>query len=253
MIVLINDTNNADIDNVEKKIELWRSRMINLSQSVVEEDHINMEILAKIQREMKMLNKNISVNEPVDAVEANHPLLIAFHIHDVKSITELIGRWADEISMISARFTSDKDVMIQETITQIRNLTDNWIDVAFSNIKRNQKNVNGKDYSPMAAMLGKISMEIEEWLLKIEKRISGDDGVASQIIGLQNQVEDRYSSYSIREKDRPLPASERAQLRDCLGAWTDQITSLSSNKINLNYRYIVQHHGEGTAKDSSSC
>ena len=253
MIVLINDTNNADIDNIEKKIEIWRSRLINLSQSVVEEDHINMEILAKIQREMKMLNKNISVNEPVDAVEANHPLLIAFHIHDVKSITELIGRWADEISMISARFTSDKDVMIQETITQIRNLTDNWIDVAFSNIKRNQKNVNGKDYSPMAAMLGKISMEIEEWLLKIEKRISGDDGVASQIIGLQNQVEDRYSSYSIREKDRPLPASERAQLRDCLGAWTDQITSLSSNKIDLNYRYIVQHHGEGTAKDSSSC
>lgn len=227
MIVLINDTNNADIDNIEKKIDIWRSKLITLSQSVVEEDNLNMEILAKVQREMKMLNKNLIMNEPVDAIEANHPLLSAFHLHDVKSIIELINRWANDVATISGRYTSDKDVIIQEKISQIRKLTENWIDVALSNVKRNQKNMNGKDYAPMAQMLGKISIEIEEWLLKIEKRISGDDGVASQIIGLQNQVEDRYSAYSVREKDKPLPANERTQLRDCLGSWVNQIASLS--------------------------
>lgn len=231
VIVLINETNNADIDNVEKKIDVWRNRLITLSQSVVEEDHLNMEILARVQREMKMLNKNLVVNEPVDAVEADHPLLSAFHLHDVKSIIELISRWADQIAMISIRYTSDKDIIIQDKINQIRKLTENWIDFAMSNVKRNQKNVQGKDYAPMAQMLGKISIEIEEWLVKIEKRISGDDGVASQVIGLQNQVEDRYAAYSVREKDKPLPATERTQLRDCLGAWVEQITSLSSIRL----------------------
>jgi hypothetical protein len=247
VIVLINDTNNADIDCVEKKITTWRTRLIALSQSVVEEDHLNMEVLAKIQREMKMLHKNLVVNEPADAVEANHALLKAFHVHDVKSIIELIHRWADEIATISSRYTSDKDVAIQEKIVQIRKITEIWIDLAMSNVKRNQKNVQGKDYTPMAQMLGKISIEIEDWLIKIEKRISGDDGVASQVIGLQNQVEDRYAAYSVREKNKPLPAGERAQLLDCLGTWVEQITSLSSICFVNNIRYAGEYNGKGTA------
>jgi len=194
-----------------------------------------------------MLHKNLVVNEPADAVEANHTLLKVFHVHDVKSIIELILRWADQISTISGRYTSDKDVVIQEKIIQIRKITEIWIDLAMSNIKRNQKNVQGKDYTPMAHMLGKISIEIEDWLLKIEKRISGDDGVASQVIGLQNQIEDRYAAYSIREKNKPLPANERAQLLDCLGTWVEQITSLSSICLLNNIRYAGKYNGKGTA------
>jgi hypothetical protein len=245
VIVLINDTNNTNIDSLEKKISAWRSRLITLSQSVVEEDHLNLEVLARVQREMKMLNKNLVVNEPVDPVEANHHLLNAFHLHDVKSIIELINRWADDIATISSRYTTDKDVVIQEKIGQIRKMTEIWIEDAMSNLKRNQKNSQGKDYAPMAQMLGKISIEIEDWLVKIEKRISGDDGVASQVIGLQNQVEDRYATYSVREKDKPLPASERAQLLDCLGAWVEQITSLSSNV----YQLTIDILGNTTEKE----
>ena len=244
VVVLISEANNADVENIEKKIQTWRTRVVLLSQSVIEEDHVNMEILARIQREMRMLNKNLVVNEPSDAVESNHSLLNVFHIHDVKSIIEHISRWAVELAKISTRFTSDKDLAIQDTINQIRRSTENWIDVGFMNIKRNQRNINGKDYTPMAEMLGRINIEIEEWLLKIEKRILGEDGVASQIIGLQNQVEDRYASYSVRERDKPLPATERAQLRECLGTWTEQITSLSSILLfyELKFRYFGQHY-----------
>jgi hypothetical protein len=78
-------------------------------------------------------------------------------------------------------------------------------------------------------MLSRIATEVEEWLVKIEKRASGDDGIASQMIGLQNQIEDRYTAYSIRDLDKPLPATERAQLRDCLNSWVEQINTLTSN------------------------
>jgi hypothetical protein len=126
------------------------------------------------------------------------------------------------------RYTSDRDLALQEDISHIRRETEEWIHSGYEMLTRNQKSTNGKDYIPIVDMLSKINSEVEDWLVKIEKRVSGDDGIASLMIGLQNQVEDRYNAYSVRDMDKPLPAAERTQLRECLNSWTETINSLTS-------------------------
>jgi hypothetical protein len=228
MISQINDVNDLALGNIETKITEWRSRLLQLSQSVVEEDHMNVEVLAAAQREMKMVNKNLTANEPTDKIESDHPLLKVFHVYDVRSVTEYLNKWTESVSNISIRFTSDRDITIQEDVIKIRRETEIWIQAGFELLRRNQKNTYGKDYVPISDLLNRIATDVEEWLVKIERRASGDDGIASQMIGLQNQIEDRYTAYSIRDLDKPLPATERAQLRDCLNSWVEQINTLTS-------------------------
>ncbi|KAI8925803.1 hypothetical protein BC831DRAFT_498169 [Entophlyctis helioformis] len=242
MISIISETNDAELNAIEKKIEDWRNKLIKLSQSVVEEDHNNMEVLAKMQRSMRMVLKNITVNEPMDTVEADHPLLKVFHIFDVKSLADSLMKWVEQVGFVAVRFTSDRDLTVQEEISYIRKLADVWIEAAGKLLRRNEKGTNGKDYTPLSDIRDKLAAEIEEWLTKLDMRVSGEDGIASQVISLQNQLEDRhddtalqhclYTAYSARDMDKPLPPSERAQLKEALTHWSDQIGVLINTLSN---------------------
>jgi hypothetical protein len=194
IIVILSNTNDAEINAIEKKIEEWRSKLITLSQSIVEEDLQNMDTLTKMQRDMKMVLKNLTVNEPTDAIESDHPLLKMFHIFDVKSIAESLMKWVEQITTVAIRFTSDRDLTFQEEITAIRKIAEAWIEAGMKILRRNEKNTNSKDYIPLADVLSKLVLEIEEWLTKLEMRVSGEDGIASHVISLQNQLEDRFET-----------------------------------------------------------
>ncbi|KAJ3191210.1 Axonemal dynein light chain domain-containing protein 1 [Irineochytrium annulatum] len=232
MIVIISNMNDLELGSIERKIEEWRSRIIRLSESVVEEDQQNIETLTKMQRDMKMVLKNLGANEPMDAIEAEHPLLKMFHIYDVKSLAEHLMRWVEDITSVAIRFTSDKDLTFQEEILVIRKLAENWIELGLKLLRRNEKNTNCKDYMPLTEVLSKLGIEIEEWMTKLENRVSGEDGIASHVISLQNQLEDRYTTYSARDFDKPLPSSERIQLKESLNHWVDQIALLTSTLSN---------------------
>ncbi|KAJ3332601.1 putative E3 ubiquitin-protein ligase [Blyttiomyces sp. JEL0837] len=232
MIVIISNTNDAEMNAIERKIEEWRSKLIKLSQSVVEEDQLNITTLTKMQRDMKIVLKNLNTNEPMDAIEADHPLLKVFHIYDVKSLAEHLMKWVDQITTVAVRFTSDRDLTFQEEIGNIRKIAESWIEAGLKLLRRNEKNTNSKDYLPLSETLTKLGTEIEEWLTKLEMRVSGEDGIASHVISLQNQLEDRYTTYSARDFDKPLPPSERAQLKESLSHWTEQIGVLINTLSN---------------------
>ncbi|KAI9092459.1 hypothetical protein DFS34DRAFT_633666 [Phlyctochytrium arcticum] len=224
MTVIMSNTNDSQLHATERKIDDWRFKLIRLSQSVVEEDQHNIETLAKMQRDMDMVLRNLDTGDQVDTMEMEHPLLKAFNIHDVKSLSEHLMKWVESITSVAIRFTSDRDLAFQEEIAQIRKDTEVWLEAGFKLLKRNEKNTNGKDYVPLTEFLNRIGLEVQEWLNKLELRVSGEDGIASYVISLQNQLEDRYTTYSARDLDKPLPFSERQSLKESLSNWSTQIS-----------------------------
>ncbi|KAJ3281673.1 Axonemal dynein light chain domain-containing protein 1, partial [Borealophlyctis nickersoniae] len=223
MIVIISNTNDSELTAIERKIEEWRAKLIRLSQSVVEEDQQNIETVAKMQRDMQMVLKSLSANEPTDTIEAEHPALKVFHLYDVRSLADHLMKWVEQITSVAIRFTSDRDLTIQEEISQIRKMGEVWIEAGHKLLRRNERNTNGRDYVPLTDMVTNIGIEVDEWLTKLDMRVSGEDGIASHVISLQNQLEDRYTTYSARDFDKPLPPSERTQLRESLTTWIDHI------------------------------
>ncbi|KAJ3069417.1 Axonemal dynein light chain domain-containing protein 1 [Podochytrium sp. JEL0797] len=232
MIVIISNTNDSEMTAIEQRIEEWRTKLLKLSQTVIDDDHQNIETLTKIQRSMKLVLKNLTVNEPKDAIESDHPLLKNFHLFDVKSLSEHLMKWVEYITSVAIRFTSDSDLVFQEEITAIRKIAEQWLEASLKLLHRNEKNTNSKDYIPLSDVLAKIGLEIEEWLTKLEKRISGEEGVATLVIALQNQLEDRYTSFSARDFDKPLPTFERNHLKGSLVQWTEQLVSLTETLSN---------------------
>ncbi|KAJ3114491.1 Axonemal dynein light chain domain-containing protein 1 [Physocladia obscura] len=231
-IVIISNTNDTEMTAIEAKIDEWRTKLLRLSQTVIDEDHQNIDTLVKIQRSMKLVLKNLTVNEPKDAIESDHPILKAFHLFDVKSLSENFMKWVESITSVAVRFTSDSDLVFHEEITVIRKIAEQWLEAGTRLLHRNEKNTNSRDYIPLTDVLAKIGIEIEEWLTKLESRISGEEGVASLVIGLQNQLEDRYTAYSARDLDRPLTAVERSQLKEALVRWTEQLVILTTTLSN---------------------
>ncbi|ORY40179.1 hypothetical protein BCR33DRAFT_754291 [Rhizoclosmatium globosum] len=232
MIVIISNTNDQEMTAIESKIEEWRVKILTLSQTVIEEDHRNIDTLTKIQRSMKLVLKNLTVNEPKDVIESEHPMLKQFHLFDVRSLSEHLMKWVEHITSVAVRFTSDSDLAVHEEITTIRKIAESWLEAGLKLLHRNEKNTNSKDYVPLTDVLSKIGLEIEEWLTKLELRISGEEGIASLVIGLQNQLEDRYTAFSARDFEKPLPTPERTQLKEALVHWTEQIASLTETLTN---------------------
>ncbi|KAJ3162328.1 Axonemal dynein light chain domain-containing protein 1 [Geranomyces michiganensis] len=224
--VIVSNVNDSQLRAVERKIDEWRGKLIGLSQSVVEEDQHNIETLAKMQRDMDMVMKNLDAgNESggVDAVDSDHPLLKAFAIHDVKALSEYLMKWVEQITAVAIRFTSDRDLVFQEEITQIRKETEYWVEACYKLLRRNERTTNGNEYAPLSDFLSKIGEEVQDWLNKLDQRVSGEDGIASHVISLQNQLEDRYTTYGTRDITKPLPLTERLTLRESLFNWTGQI------------------------------
>ncbi|KAJ3122249.1 Axonemal dynein light chain domain-containing protein 1 [Nowakowskiella sp. JEL0407] len=229
MITIICQTNESELSAMEKKIEQWRSKIVKLSFSIVDEDKQSMEILGRLQRDMTLVLRNLDTNEPKDLIETEHALLRSFHLFDVKVLAESLMRWVEQITTVAVRFTSDKDLTFKEEINQIRKLAESWIELSLKLLRRNEKNTNGKDYAPLIEILSRNSVEVEDWLSKLDVRVSGEDGVASLVISLQNQLEDKYTTYSARDAEKPLPPSERTQLKDNLVHWIAQIDTVVSS------------------------
>ncbi|KAI8818932.1 uncharacterized protein EV422DRAFT_551113 [Fimicolochytrium jonesii] len=223
---ILANTNDSQLRALEKKIDEWRTKLLRLSQSVVEEDQHNIETLAKMQRDMDMVMKNLEASDsgPGDPLlENEHPLVKAIQIHDVQSLADHLRRWVESVTTVAIRFTSDRDVALQEQISGIRRETELWVEACFKLLRRNERNTNGRDYAPLSEFLSRIGVEVQEWLNKLEQRVSGDDGIATHVISLQNQLEDRYTTYGAKDLSKPLPTPDRQALCDALYAWTSQI------------------------------
>lgn len=195
LIVSIAEGDHEDLGDIERQIEDWRNRLVRASAQIIEADHKNLERLSKMQKEMKMMVNNISANSPMDEASLEHPVLSEFYLFDLKNILEFHSNWLDEISTMVVRFTSDKDLQMLEDMNLIRNFTTSWIESGLKLLTKNEAKANGKDYVPLTTLLNQIQVNIDEWLQKMEARVSGDDGTASQIINLQNKIDDRFKFF----------------------------------------------------------
>lgn len=240
MIVIISNTNEAEMTSIERKIEEWRTRILRLSHTVVEEDTNNIETLSKMQRDMKMVIKNLVTNEPKDQIEAEHPLLKVFHVYDVKSLADHLKKWVDQMNSVAIRFTSDRDLALQEELIYLKKNAEAWVEAGMKLLRRNEKNANGKDYIPLLEALSKVAAEIDDWVGKLETRVSGEDGLASNVISLQNQLEDRYTAYSGRDFDKPLAPTERLIIKDALSHWYENINVLIRTLSNTSQKEQYQ-------------
>lgn len=202
IIVTVDDQNHNELNAVERQIDDWRGKLVKLSQHVVDDNRKNMERIinvildiGKMQREMRMMVNNITANSPIDEQTAEHPMLSVFYIYDLKSIVEYLSTWVEEMTALVVRFTSEKDLTFLDEIYQIRKLSTSWIECGSKLLVRNEGTTNGRDYAPLGVQLANNTVEIETWLTKLEMRVSGDDGTATQIMTLQNQIDDKYNSF----------------------------------------------------------
>ncbi|KAI9188024.1 hypothetical protein H9P43_002415 [Blastocladiella emersonii ATCC 22665] len=145
---------------------------------------------------------------------------------ETKSVQDMLKRWVDHINQVSTRYTSDRDEHIMDDLTGLQRSLEGWVALGGALLKKNEKSSSGKEYVELQNRLFHLKEELENWIARMRSRVSGDDGVASQVISLQNQLEDRYSLFSSRDNTRPLSNSERALLKESLSSWHDQISVL---------------------------
>lgn len=167
LILLICNSNDAEIGDIEKKIDETRKKVMALSQSVVTEDYQNIEILAKLERNMKIILNNLDGEGPIDAIEAEHPLLRSFHVYDVKTISENLMKWIQQISAVSVRFTSERDLGFRDEIAVVKSLIHGWVESGLKLMRKNEKTTNGKAYVALKQGLNDLNMEIEQWRMTI--------------------------------------------------------------------------------------
>lgn len=226
MVVNISDFNGNELRAIEIKIDEWRSKLLDISKQIVDEDFSDVEILAKIQKMIRTVQKNLVSNVPLNEVEEDHKLLNGLHVMDANVLTEQLQEWAGLLMVVTLRFTSGKDVAIREDITLVRKISNQWIEACFHLIKRNQSSSNGNEYQQMNDTLTYLQTDIFDWLTKLESRASGEDGIANAVIVLQNQIEDKLKLQL--SKSTKLSSQERTQTIDLLGSWVEQISVLVS-------------------------
>jgi hypothetical protein len=231
IIKIVSDANNFELSLIEKKSEDSRNKILTLSKSVVEEDQQNIETLVSMEKDIQFVLRSFDANETLDS-EAEQRLLRAFQQYDVKSLAFHLNKWIDQITQVAVRFTSDRDLSLQEDVVIYRSVVEYWVEAGMKLVKRNEKTTNGKDYKILTDSLSKLNGEIDNWLRKIEMRVSGEDGIASNVISLQNQLEDKYTTYSARDPDKPFLASERVQIKDSFHNWIEICSNLISTLSN---------------------
>lgn len=226
IIVRVSTINSNDLAIVEEKMNTWLRMIIKISQSVVDEDLQSLDILVKIRKEMTVLGANLTAGSAANKIEEDHPKLVVFQLHDVSGVTENLKRWSEAASIVALRFTGGRDVGYQEEILRIRMSVDNWVQSGFVLLRNNEKNANGKEYTPLIETMSTIMADTDEWLTKLDHRVAGEKGVASSSIGILNQLEDRYATFSARDTRKVLPQAERDMLKITISNWIDQLSEL---------------------------
>jgi hypothetical protein len=209
MVVNISDANANDLHDIEQKIDEWRTKLTKISKSIVGEDFQNIELLSKVQRQMRKVLKNLITNEPQNKIELGHKLLTDFHIFDVQSLAEHLQFWTVELTEVAKRFTSGRDLEIKDEIATSRRMTTLWVELALRLLRRNQDSTNGDDYLPLTETLKTLQGNIFEWCNKLETRAMGEDGVTNVIMVIQSHIEDRLSGLTKKGINMPLSSEDR--------------------------------------------
>ncbi|ORX56059.1 hypothetical protein BCR36DRAFT_280750 [Piromyces finnis] len=226
IISFINDEKIKSINELDKKIDIWSQELIELSHSIIEEDDNNIEILTKLAHEITLMQNNFDIsNDTENETEFSKNI----NMFDYSVLMKSLSDWINMTTSVSTRFTSDKDIIISEKIKLSRSISQEWCEYAYVYLRKLKKSTNGKRFAPITDKLNMIIKLIDEWYLKLEVRVTGEDGVASQVISLQNQVEDRFNYLNSKGTITKLSQQDKHILNDYLNQWQSQINNILSN------------------------
>jgi len=228
-IQIISFTNEEKVkflNELDKKIDVWTHELIDLSHSIIEEDENNIEVLTKLAHEITLVQNNFEfINDTDNETEFSKNV----NMFDISVLIKSLNDWINMTTQVSTRFTSEKDTIVIEKIKLSKTNSQEWCEYAYNYLKILKKSPNGKRFDIITDKLNIIIKLIEEWYLKLEIRVTGEDGVASQVISLQNQVEDRYNIMKSKGSISKLSNQDKNVLNGYLNQWQTEINSILSN------------------------
>ncbi|KAG5461483.1 MAG: hypothetical protein BJ554DRAFT_6315 [Olpidium bornovanus] len=238
VIALVGGANEAGLAAIESKVEEWRACILKASQPVIDDDQRSSDTLARLLREMRSVKSDLAgppaaagsaAEPPADSGVAerppDHPLSRVFHLYDTKAIAQRVELWAQRAGSVSLRFSEDRGEAFRQDIARVRKLTAAWTGEAGDLLGRNLKGASGSDYKAQVDALALLREEIEAWSAKLERRAAGGDGLASCVASLQTLLETSRAKFCERDTEMPMPAADRAALRDSLEAWLQLIAT----------------------------
>lgn len=168
---------------------------------------------------LAILNQ-LSAGLPASVAESKLDILQPLQQYDIKSTAKASQQWFKTCNAIVATFTSDKDIAWIEKLRSIRVMARDWIEKSHTLLRRNALCSTGKDYAAPTEDLNSISDEIGAWLKALQSRISGDDGIATLVIQLENVLEDKCAGLGAKDPKKIMSIGERTDMIESLKNWT---------------------------------
>lgn len=219
IIYKINHQNLEAHRKVESLTEDWKARSVGLS-SVVQADTVDsLNIMQKLQTSIGATINQLKSGIPAPGEETELDSLQAFEKFDVQTIITKAREWVNFIMIVTGKFSSENDITRLEQLRDIRIIADKWVEQGRILLRRNAETTNGRDFATSIETLNKISEKVGKWLKTLNMTITGDDGVATLTVNLENHMEDRCNLLAARDATSNLSLYERQELIQVLSDW----------------------------------
>ncbi|TPX35777.1 hypothetical protein SmJEL517_g01912 [Synchytrium microbalum] len=228
IIMSISTYVSKDVSILQHLIGEWKTALQTLSDQIVTEDRECVATLVSVSHDMDGIHANLVGGlEATDLEGGASPAVKEFTQLDIKTLAPRIKLLVDRVGLVAGRFGgTGKDIELQEKVEKARQLSAGWTEAAIKSLRRCEKTTNGSEYGVMVDAINKIAREIQTWLARLEARITGDDGGASQAIALHNKMEDKYASIVLRDSTKPLSSGEQFHYADSLMLWKKLLSTL---------------------------
>lgn len=221
LLTLLDRRKETEMRKVTKAIEVWRAKILETSSSIIQMDQENLDVLIRVHSEMALAYQMLSTFEVSEQLPEDHPSIKVFNVHDALSVWKSLLGWLTVVNKIGVRFVGDIALGFERTSEELATYLDDWTHLGSALVQKQvvSNTASPEDYKDLLEQVGKIRTEVSGWVRKLESRASGDDGLGTCFSSLQRGIEDKYTSFSTREFEKPMTALERKTMSTNIGQW----------------------------------
>jgi hypothetical protein len=215
----INHQNLEAHRKVEILTEDWKTKSINLNQVIHEDTLDSLNIMQKLQKSIAAAIAQLKAGISSNDRDAELDCLQPFERYDVQTMIFKAREWVNSIMIVTGKFSSENDIIRLERLREIRIIADKWVEGGRILLRRNAETTNGRDFKTSIENLSRIAEKVAKWLNSLHLTITGDDGVATLTVNLENHMEDRCNLLAARDANSNLSLYERQELIEVLSDW----------------------------------
>ncbi|KAJ1514612.1 Axonemal dynein light chain domain-containing protein 1, partial [Coelomomyces lativittatus] len=229
---------------IESEMNIWLQLLSQCAHEIQNRDKKCLKLLSRTMREMKQFQMMLEIGENeleevfnisgTEEARKNVTVESAIQLEEL-SISNLhhnLKQWVDQINGVSVRFTSERDERILSDLCSLQKNIQTWLDPCFSILRKAQKTESGSVYVNLQYELSDLKCMLENWLEHLKIRITGDDGLASQIISIQNVIEDKYTFLASKLDLGAMTQEEKQNLFETVNNWSFQLNAVCSDFLN---------------------